>query len=109
MPAKPISLGPMFFDKKGDAIQYLKEMLYKYDLGDRVNDEDSMVLRAVLEHHPKATDKIGVGIASFSVRSADFGSRCFWLNRTDGTTEKFSITGSIQTKRNRVASPEEEF
>ncbi|HBN8920195.1 TPA: DUF3223 domain-containing protein, partial [Pseudomonas aeruginosa] len=28
-------------------------------------------------------------------RTADFGTKCFWVNRTDGTTEKFSITGSI--------------
>ena len=39
--------------------------------------------------------KIGCGITDFSVRTADFGTKCFWVNRTDGTTEKFSITGSI--------------
>jgi hypothetical protein len=95
MPAKPISLGPIHFNKRGDAVAYLKEMLYRYNVGDRVNAEDSIILRAVLEHHPDAAVKIGCGIADFSVRSADFGSQCFWVNRTDGTTEKFSITGAI--------------
>jgi hypothetical protein len=33
--------------------------------------------------------KISCGITHFSVRTADFGTRCFWLNRPDGTTEKF--------------------
>lgn len=95
MPAKPISLGPMHFDKKRDAVAYLKDMLRRYDLGDRVNAEDSVILRAALEHHPNSAAKIGSGIVSFSVRSADFGTKCFWVNRTDETTEKFSITGSI--------------
>ncbi|WP_460506651.1 DCL family protein [Hydrogenophaga soli] len=95
MPAKPISLGPMHFNKRGDAVAYLKEMLYRYNVGDRVSAEDSVILRAALEHHPNAAAKIGCGIVDFSVRTADFGTQCFWVNRPDGTTEKFSITGSI--------------
>lgn len=96
MPAKPISLGPMHFDKRGDAVAYLTNMLHRYDVGDRVNADDAVILRAALENHPNAATKIGCGIADFSVRSADFGTKCFWVNRPDGTTEKFSITGSIR-------------
>ena len=95
MPAKPITLGPLHFARRGDAVAHLKAMLNRYDVGDRVSSDDAVILRAALEHHPKAAEKIGAGIADFSVRSADFGSKCFWVNRTDGTTEKFSITGSI--------------
>jgi len=98
MPAKPIILGPMHFEKRGDAVEFLKSMLYRYDVGDRVNVYDSEILRGALENHPSAASKIGVGIAHFSVRSADFGSRCFWVDRLDGTTEKFSISASIHTK-----------
>jgi len=95
MPAKPITLGPLQFNRRKDAVAYLKEMLYRYDVGDRVNANDSVILRAALEHHPDAAAKIGCGITDFSVRTADFGTKCFWVNRPDGTTEKFSITGSI--------------
>lgn len=97
MPAKPIKLGPLQFDKRGDAVSYLREMLYRYDVGDRVSAEDAVILRAALENHPKAAAKIGSGITHFSVRSADFGTKCFWLNRPDGSTEKFSITASIHS------------
>lgn len=96
MPAKPISLAHIHFAKRGDAIIYLTDMLHRYDLGDRVSAEDSVILRAALENHQNATDKIGCGVSHFSVRSADFGTRCFWVNRTDGTTEKFSISASIR-------------
>ena len=95
MPAKPINLGTLHFAKRGDAVAYLKEMLNRYELGDLVNSEDSEILMAALGHHPNGLSKIGCGVAHFSVRIADYGTRCFWVNRTDGTTEKFSITGAI--------------
>ncbi|WP_232367713.1 DCL family protein [Tritonibacter horizontis] len=66
-------------------------MLYKYDLGDKVSKDDSTILRDLILMHPECEEKTGSGIESFSVRSADFGTRCFWVNRTDGTTEKFSV------------------
>ena len=66
-------------------------MLYKYNLGDKVSAEDAEHLTALVARHPEADEKIGVGIESFSVRTADYGTRCFWINRTDGTTEKFSF------------------
>jgi len=56
-----------------------------------VSVEDFAVLSDLLLGHPEASDKIGTGIESFSVRSGDFGTQCFWVNRNDGTTEKFSF------------------
>lgn len=98
MPAKPITLGSMHFPRRGDAKAYLKKMLNKYDIGDRVSASDEPVLRAALELHPEAATKIGCGVFHFSVRSAEFRSKCFWVNRTDGTTEKFSIQACIHVK-----------
>jgi hypothetical protein len=95
MPAKPVSLGPKHFAKRGDAVAYLKEMLRRYDVGDRVSADDTVILRAALERHPDAAIKTGCGITHFSVRTADFGTKCFWVNRADGTTEKFSHTACI--------------
>jgi hypothetical protein len=86
----------MHFAKKGDATSYLRAMLQRYDFGDRVNAADEQVLRAALALHPEAEAKIGCGITHFSVRSADFGTKCFWLNRTDGTTEKFSYKTCVR-------------
>jgi hypothetical protein len=97
MPAKKaVTLGPKHFDKKGDAVAYLKAMLHRYDPGDRVNAADAIVLQAALARHPEATEKIGTGVKDFSVRSADFGSKCFWVNRTDGTTVKFSHKACVR-------------
>lgn len=91
MPAKPIKVGLLAFKKKGDANEFFRSMLYKYDLGDKVSADDAEHLAILVAMHPEADDKIGVGIESFSVRTADYGTRCFWVNRTDGTTERFSF------------------
>lgn len=90
MPAKPINYGELHFKKRSEAISFLNAILRRYDVGDRVNSEDSKVLLDALAHHPDAKDKIGCGVSGFSVRSAEFGTKCFWVNRIDGTTEKFS-------------------
>lgn len=91
MPAKPVKIGSYSFARKGDANDFFRNMLYKYDLGDKVTYEDAEVLTYLVHMHPESTDKIGAGIDSFSVRTADYGTRCFWINRVDGTTEKFSF------------------
>ena len=95
MPAKPIDLAAKHFEKKGDAAEYLRSMLNRYDLGDKVGSEDAKVLRAALALHPDAEEKIGCGISHFSVRSAVYGKRCFWVNRLDGTTDDFSYKSCI--------------
>lgn len=91
MPAKPVNIGPLHFERKGDAIKFLQQILYKYELGDRVTEEDAIILGDLLNMHPDASEKIGSGVKSFSVRSGDFGTRCFWVNRMDDTSEKFSF------------------
>ena len=86
---KPVSYGDLHFRTQTDARTYLNRMLNQYDPGDRVSASDTIILKAALALHPEASEKIGAGIKDFSVRTADFGTKCFWVNRTDGTTEKF--------------------
>jgi len=96
MPAKPFTIGVHRFAKKGDAAAFLQAILHRYDVGDRVSAADEEVLRAALALHPEADEKIGCGVTHFSVRTADFGTKCFWINRPDGTTEKFSYIACIR-------------
>jgi hypothetical protein len=95
MVSKPVTLGSLHFEKKCDAAAYLRAMLKKYDVGDKVSADDAEVLRGALALHPDADAKVGCGITHFSVRSADFGTKCFWVNRPDGSIEKFSYKSCI--------------
>ncbi|WP_338695253.1 DCL family protein [Bradyrhizobium sp. 26S5] len=95
MTKKPVTIGPYHFDKKGDAATFLQAILHKYGVGDKVGAQDAEVLHAALALHPDAAAKVGAGITHFSVRSADFGTKCFWVNRVDGSSEKFSYKACI--------------
>lgn len=91
MPAKPVQVGELMFPRKMDATEYFQKMLYRYNIGDKVSAADAEILTQLIATHPERTEKVGSGIASFSVRSGDFGTQCFWVNRTDGTIAKFSF------------------
>jgi hypothetical protein len=95
MPGKPFTIGSLHFARKGEASAYLKAMLHRYDLGDKVSAAEEEVLRNALALHPDAAAKIGCGVRHFGVRSAEFGTKCFWVNRLDGTTAKFSYKACI--------------
>jgi hypothetical protein len=95
MAKKPVTIGPHHFDKKGDAVAFLQAILHRYEVGDKVGAQDAEVLYAALGLHPDAAAKVGAGITHFSVRSADFGTKCFWVNRVDGSSEKFSYKACI--------------
>ncbi len=45
----------------------------------------------VLPRHPNYDDKIGVGVVGIESRHNQFGMRCFWLVRADGTETDFSF------------------
>jgi hypothetical protein len=93
--AKPIVIGDLEFAKKGDAVEHFKAMLNRYSPGDKVCDADGRVLAILLARHPEAKAKIGSGIVHFNVRSADFGTQCFWVTRSDGSTEKFAFRSCL--------------
>jgi hypothetical protein len=65
MPAKPITIGTHHFAKKGDAADFLKAMLSRYDVGDKVGADDEQFLKAAIALHPDAENKIGCGIEGF--------------------------------------------
>lgn len=88
--AQAVQIGETIFAKKGDALTYLKEMLNRYKLNERVSELDSDFLKEALKNHPEYKEKIGVGIDHFEVRSGDYGTQCFWIIRSDGTAERFS-------------------
>ena len=92
-----IEIAGHIFSKKSDALAYLKDMLNRYHPEEAVSDVDANFLRHALAKHPSADEKIGSGISSFFVRRADYGTKCFWIKRVDGTEEKFSYISCISS------------
>ncbi|WP_256121550.1 DCL family protein [Shinella lacus] len=84
-------IGGEVFTTQAQARERFRSILYKYRLGETIDAADAQFMTFALQRHPEAASKIGSGIQSFQVRAADFGTRCFWVTRIDGTSEKFSF------------------
>jgi hypothetical protein len=83
------------FEKKTDALAFMKVMLNRYRPGDAVNSDDGAFLVEALKRHPEAITKIGVGVRGFEVRQADYGTQCFFVLRVDGSEERFSYKSCV--------------
>lgn len=73
----------------------------------KVTPEDDAFLRDLIQGHPDAAEKVGIGIDHFEVRAnAFYKTGCLWLVRVDGTETDFSyrkcVTGTHGTHRAQV-------
>ncbi|WP_306260428.1 DCL family protein [Pararhizobium sp. IMCC21322] len=93
--AQPVEIGDMKFAKKGDALNYLKSLLNRYSPEERVSAVDEIFLLKALKNHPEVSEKVGAGVAHIFVRRADYGTKCFWVRRTDGSEERFSYKSCV--------------
>ena len=99
-----LTLAHHTFASKKDATEYLQHILYTTPSGHAVAEEHDPVLRALLHLHPRAAQKVGVGLHHFEVGNdpTGLGKLCFHVYRTDGTHCDFSFYKCLQTvKRER--------
>jgi hypothetical protein len=94
----PVQVGALHFASKGEAAEHFREMLYRYEIGERIGEPDGTELEWLLERHSEAADKIEIGVDHFSVREAIFGTRCFEVVRRDGSTTDFSFKNCVDGK-----------
>jgi hypothetical protein len=108
MPKKiPIDVGCQHFASQKDATNYIREILWAHKPGDYVIASQWIDdLTALLNRHPEAGQKIGVGLRAFLVDKDESGSQCFWLERTDGSRTDFSFHACI---KGQPRSVEKEF
>lgn len=123
---KPIQLGLTEFSTKGAAQQQVKSILNSSLLGVALEGKSFDIINALLNRHPKASEKISSGVKSITVEDNGLASsRCFMVNRTDGSCIDFSyircFDGSLpqdikfkkacrrSVAKNTVAFREEQF
>lgn len=95
--AQPVCIAGIDFPKKSDALAHLRGILYLYrfDFEERIAGLDEEFLKAAINRHPDFLEKTGVGIEHFFVGRGDFGTRCFWIRRIDGTQVRFSFKSCV--------------
>jgi hypothetical protein len=75
--------------------EYFSAMLKRYQVGATISESDERALRWLIQRHPEYEQKRGCGIAKFTVMGAAYGSQCFAVVRTDGTSTDFSYRDCI--------------
>jgi hypothetical protein len=98
MARKPIIIGNKEFKFQKDALSFFKEMLSRHCVNKTIKGEDHDLLHAVVERHPEATVKIGVGIDRFYKAPTEIGTNCFWIERTNGSKTDFSYITAVKAK-----------
>lgn len=88
--SKPVTIGDKHFETRDAANTYISELLNSQPLMTVIPEPHHAFLSALLAMHPRAVEKIGVGIKHFTVEPAKGGTRCFYLTRVDGTRDDFA-------------------
>ena len=99
MPAIPVEIAGVRFAKKGDAMEWCKELLNSKTFGERFDGSVHEKLLGLIELHPEREEKIGCGVDFFFVdKSLGHSTRCFWIKRKDGSGVDFSYKHCIDQK-----------
>lgn len=96
--AKPVTIGERRFPSQQAALAFARAIRDRYGDGDKVAPADAAFLEDLLRLHPEADQKIGVGVANFSVQTDPvFGrTRHFVVHREDGSSTDFSFKSCIE-------------
>lgn len=88
----PYLIGLKEFRTKKEAEAFVQSILYRYKPGQELSDEDLVFIMDLLQRHPSAEKKIGVGIRNVRVvKEVIWGTCHFEILRTDGSTTDFSF------------------
>ena len=89
--AKSHTIGSHTFDTQAAAIAFIQDVLYQHPLLEPITGDDHAFLLELLKEHPRAVEKVGVGVKHFTVENAKGGTRCFYVSRADGSRSDFRL------------------
>jgi len=91
MARKPITVDGQLFNSKDALKKYIRSIVSRYKDDEILAEADLQFVNSLLDFHRWRDDKIGVGVASMTVRTnRPHSTRGFWLTRLDNTTTDFS-------------------
>lgn len=90
-----IRIGKFSFATKAAATEKIREILYGYSPGTRLDGDDAELIGLLVTLHPRSAEKIGAGIDYITTRRLVGKQPGFWLCRVDGTSDDFSFKKSL--------------
>lgn len=107
MTALSYTIAGRTFDTQKDLVAHVQTILRSYTAPARLEGDDAAVMSDLLLRHPRAEDKIGVGIAAIWIRRFQrhdagrvFSANGFFVERIDGTFADFSYKQCIRAQTN---------
>jgi hypothetical protein len=100
---KLILIGDISFSTKKEALAYFKSILNSYVYGESLREPDFLDVLALLRLHPRAEEKIGVGVREICVEEVRYKTKCFRIVRTDSSSDVFSYTKCINGRHSPIA------
>jgi hypothetical protein len=94
--AKPLTIGTRTFDTKAAARKSIREVPYRHPLQTPIDGPDHAFLLDLLSKHPRAVEKIGVGVKHFTVEKVQGGTQCFYITRIDDSRLDFSFENCLK-------------
>lgn len=88
-------VGDLKFTGRKPAYNYLREILKSHDVGHVFTGREDRLFRAVVEMHPRAGDKIGIGIQKFRIDKGIYGTQGLSIIRKDGSIDDLSLKKCI--------------
>mmetsp|Transcript_81148 Transcript_81148/g.233194 ORF Transcript_81148/g.233194 Transcript_81148/m.233194 type:complete len:248 (-) Transcript_81148:35-778(-) len=78
----------------------------RYVAGDELNADDFAVLRRLLDYHGNPAKKIGTGVRAIKMDTSEkWKGICFWVVRTDGSEEDFSVRTCLDNFGRSLSMP----
>lgn len=93
---KPLTIGKTFYASQTAANEFIRELLHRHPLRTAIPEPDHSFLLALISRHPRAAEKVGAGVRHFTVEPAMHGTRCFYVNRVDGTKDDFCTSKCVR-------------
>ncbi|HET9741750.1 MAG TPA: DCL family protein [Terriglobales bacterium] len=94
--SKPVTIGDKSYATQAEANAFIKELLNSQQLRKPIAEPHHSFLLSLLSLHPRAKEKIGVGVKHFTVEPAMGGTRCFYVTRVDGTRDDFATKKCVR-------------
>ena len=76
-----------------------REIIKIHPTGHILQGRNKLLITALLEHHPRYLEKRGCGIKDIIIKKAIYGTKCFFIIRTDGSEIDFSFNSCINGKK----------
>ncbi len=94
---KPYTIAEKSFPTKTATIEFIKSILYKYKLNEKLTGEDFDFVLELLKRRPDCKEKMGPGVKELIVRKHEkwLNTRCFYVVRIDDSSEAFGYRGCL--------------